>query len=405
MNLHPSPQGTAPALTLPLLPSGGQELWCHEEPHELAVLLRRLHRSGAPGPVARASGSGHCVQRETPGRHPCPTPNPDPRARRAGVGPRKVPEGEALRRLHGLGQGSLLCRGQRSPVYRWCCVLLPGRPSHMGRGRGHGWLSLLPWPPRAGATLEATGEQGSWAGQEGGLDPPGPALCSVAHGSQGLPCLPSPKLLDRIPPPCMKAPSSRQARRGHRERRKRLPGALTPLCPAQPRLCLWSGRGPGRERSQVRLSVVLQGSSSGDWLEAVWLWGRLGDSMGSILAPPVPWWPEEGGPVPLPVLPCGASGAGEQMKRVTQPSDRCPAAVGQLCWSSCVSLFAWHSQGVRLVKNTAPAQSWPLGSPACGSALGFTAQVSVIRPPPPPGSPGVVVACPSDPAEGPLPSS
>lgn len=221
MNLRPPPQGTAPALTLLLLPGGGQELWCHEEPHELAVLLQGLHRSGAPGPVARASGSGHRVQRETLGQHPCPTPNPDPRARRAqDVGPGKVPEGEALRRLHGLGRGFLLCRDQQSPVYRWCCILLPARPSHVGRGRGHGWLSLLPWPPRVGATLEATGEQGSWAGQERGLDPPGPALCSVAHGSQGLPCLPSPKLLDRMPPPCMKAPSSKQARRGHSRGRR-----------------------------------------------------------------------------------------------------------------------------------------------------------------------------------------
>lgn len=213
MNLRPSPQGTAPALTLPLLPGGGQELWCHEEPHELAVLLRRLHRSGAPGPVARASGSGHRVQRETPGRHPCPTPNPDPRARHADVGPGKVPEGEALRRLHGLGRGSLLCRGQRSPVYRWCCVLLPGRPSHMGRGRGHGWLSLLPWPPRAGATLEATGEQGSWAGQGGAGSSRPRALLGCSRIS-GAPVPPLPKAAGQDPPSMHEGPQLKAGPKG-----------------------------------------------------------------------------------------------------------------------------------------------------------------------------------------------
>ena len=225
------------------------------------------------------------------------------------VGPGKVPEGEALRRPRGLGRGPSCAEVSRAQsAGDAASSRLAGRLTWVQEAGTAGSVCCLGHPRRE-PPWRLQGSRGAGRGRRRGLDPPGPALCSVAHGSQGLRCLPSPKLLDRTPPPSTKAPSSGKAQRGHSGgRRERLPGALTPLCPAQPRLCLWSGRGPGRERSQVRHSAVLQGSSSGDWLEAVWFLGRLGDSMGSILAPPVPWWPEEGGPAPLPVLPCGASG-------------------------------------------------------------------------------------------------
>lgn len=48
-----------------------------------------------------------------------------------------------------------------------------------------------------------------------------------------------------------------------------------------------------------------------------------------------------------------------------------------------------------------PSSRGPLGSPAHGGVPGFSAQASLTRPPPPPGSPGVIETCPADPAEGP----